>query len=79
VGPLLPDVVERGSVSYKHAFGLEAVRLVIGYLKAQGVKHVVDPFVGSGTTVAVANEAGLKATGLDIDKKQCAAAATMKL
>jgi hypothetical protein len=79
VGPLLPDVVARGSVSYKHAFGLEAVRLVIGYLKAQGVKHVVDPFVGSGTTVAVANEAGLKATGLDIDKKQCAAAAKMKV
>lgn len=79
VGPLLPDVVARGSVTYKHAFGLDAVRLVIGYLKAQGVKHVVDPFVGSGTTLAVANEAGLKATGLDIDKKQCAAAAKLKL
>lgn len=74
VGPLFPDVVERGAVTYENAFGVEAVNAVLTYLKKQGTKTVVDPFAGSGTTLALANAMGLKAIGVDIDPKQCAKA-----
>lgn len=71
VGKPVPDVVARGEITYGHAFGRDAVRLVVAYLKANGVRVVADPFVGSGTTVAVANELGLKGIGVDIDPEQC--------
>jgi hypothetical protein len=71
IKPIMPDVIERGAVTYENAFGIEAVKMVMEFLKANGVKHITDPFVGSGTTVAIANALGLKATGLDIDRSQC--------
>jgi hypothetical protein len=79
VGPLFPDVVERGSVTYENAFGVEAVKAVLSYVKAQGAKTVADPFAGSGTTLALANAMGLKAIGVDIDPKQCAKARALTL
>jgi hypothetical protein len=77
VGPLLPDVVFRGPVVYKNAFGQEAVLFVMKYLKEQGIKHVTDPFVGAGTTLAAANHLGLSALGIDIDPAQCKKAALL--
>ena len=71
VGKPVPDVVARGEITYGHAFGRDAVRLVCSYLKANGVRTIVDPFVGSGTTMAVANELGMKGIGVDIDPEQC--------
>lgn len=79
VGPLFPDVMERGDVTYENAFGVEAVKAVLSYVKAQGAKTVVDPFAGSGTTLALANAMGLKAVGVDIDPKQCAKARALTL
>lgn len=74
VGTLLPDVIERGEVAYTHAFGMDAVKMVVEYLKGQGIRHITDPFVGSGTTLRVAGSMGLNSTGIDIDPKQCRAA-----
>jgi hypothetical protein len=74
IGIPVPDVILRGEVTYPNAFGMDAVKLVITYLKDRGIKEVVDPFVGSGTVVAVANALGLRGVGVDIDKKQCALA-----
>lgn len=71
VGGVVADVVEQGERMYPNAFGVEAVGLVVDYLKKQGIRHVVDPFVGSGTVVAVANHRGMDTTGLDIDPLQC--------
>ena len=79
VGPVFPDVLERGSVTYENAFGMEAVKAVLEYVKKQGAKTVVDPFVGSGTTVALANKMGLKGIGVDIDPKQCKKAMALVL
>jgi hypothetical protein len=78
-GKLFPDVIHRGSVTYDNGFGIDAVTAVLDYLKAQGINSVTDPFVGSGTTVALANKLGMTATGVDIDPKQCAKARTLKL
>ena len=78
-GAPFPDVIERGSVTYENAFGVDAVEAVLKYVKAQGAKTVTDPFVGSGTTIALANRLGLKGIGVDIDPKQCKAAAALQL
>jgi len=78
-GTPFPDVIERGPVTYENAFGIDAVEAVLKYCKAQGMKTIVDPFVGSGTTIALANRMGLKGVGVDIDPKQCKKAAVLVL
>jgi hypothetical protein len=77
-GKPFPDVIFRGPITYSDAFGRDAVTAVLTFLQANGVKHVVDPFVGSGTTLAIANAMGMSATGVDIDPKQCALARKLK-
>ena len=79
IGTPFPDVMERGSISYDNAFGVDAVKAVVGHLKKQGVKKIVDVFVGSGTTLAVASIFGLDSIGLDIDEAQCRKARIMTL
>ena len=79
IGIPVTDVVQRGEVTYANGFGIEAVKLVIQFLKKHKIKTVTDPFVGSGTVVAVANAMGLKGIGVDIDKKQCAKAKALTI
>jgi DNA modification methylase len=79
VGPLFPDVILSGDHTYKHGFGIEAVKLCIEYVKELGIKKVLDPFCGSGTTLAVANLYKLDAIGLDIMKKYCDMARTLTI
>jgi SAM-dependent methyltransferase len=79
VGKLFPDVIYSGEKTYTHAFGVDSVTMCIEYAKSQGVKGVVDPFCGSGTTLAVANKLGLHAIGVDISKEACAAARKLKI
>ena len=71
IKPIMPDVIERGEITYDNAFGMDAVKMVMEFLKTNRVKHITDPFVGSGTTAAIANAMGMEATGLDIDRAQC--------
>jgi len=78
-GKVFPDVMDRGDVTYENGFGIQAVHQVLQFLKVQGVKTVVDPFVGSGTTLALANDLGLHAIGVDIDPKQCKKAKTLAI
>lgn len=79
IGIPVTDVVQRGEVTYANGFGIDAVKLVIEFLKKHKIKSVVDPFVGSGTVAAVANAMGLKAVGVDIDKKQCVKAKALQI
>jgi hypothetical protein len=74
VGKALPDVIESGEKTYTHAFGMNAVLLCCRYIKEQGIKKIVDPFCGSGTTLAAANFMGLAAVGVEIDKRLCSSA-----
>ena len=79
IGVPFTDVIYRGDVTYDNGFGIDAVKLVINFLKNQKIKNVVDPFVGSGTVVAVANAMKLNAIGVDIDVKQCKLAKKLKI
>ena len=79
VGKLFPDVIYSGEKTYTHAFGLDAVALCVRYVKSQGVKEIVDPFCGSGTTLAVANSLGLDAVGLDISKESCESSRKLRI
>ena len=79
IGIPVTDVVQRGEVTYANGFGIDAVALVIQFLKKHNIKTVTDPFVGSGTVVAVANAMGLNGIGVDIDKKQCIKAKALEI
>lgn len=78
-GKPLPDVIHGGSISYDNAFGIEAIKLAMQFLKQQGIRSVYDVFVGSGTTLAVAEQFRLSSFGIDIDEVQCKKAKIFKL
>jgi DNA modification methylase len=70
-GAATPDVIPVSQRSYKNATPIEAAGRAIRFIaKNSPNKGVVDPFVGRGTVVALANKAGLYAIGIDIDPAQ---------
>ncbi|NDA64037.1 MAG: SAM-dependent methyltransferase, partial [Chitinophagia bacterium] len=79
IGTPFPDVLERGTVTYANGFGILAVKAVIEYLHKRGIRRVTDPFVGSGTTLAIAELFGIDSIGVDIDPEQCKKARVLKL
>lgn len=77
-GPeVLPDA---GEMRWSRAMGATACRVACRYLLDNTpTRVVVDPFFGRGTVLAVANELGLDAIGVDISKGRCRAARAMSL
>ena len=73
---LLPDLLVRGKKIYAQGMGVEVMKEVLTWLrKAQPcLELVVDPFCGRGTILALANQLGLEALGVDLDAN-CARAA----
>jgi len=71
-----PDVLpDAGLMSWSRAMGVTACRVACTFLRDEtGASKVVDPFCGRGTVLAVANEMGLDAVGIDISAKRCRAA-----
>ncbi|CAJ1328465.1 unnamed protein product, partial [Effrenium voratum] len=77
LGSTIPDVLERGPKPAglrKGAccMGSNATAEVIKWAKRRlpGLRVVIDPFCGAGTVLAVANEFGLDAVGVDISPKR---------
>jgi len=80
-GEATPDVMECGKKVYKNATcpnGIEhALDFIQRYSKTGKSKnkrapiHIVDPFVGRGTTLISAQKRGMTGTGVDLDPKQC--------
>lgn len=61
----------RGNGSHKAAFSDEVVRIpILGTTPPKGI--VLDPFVGSGTSLAVAKKHGLRSIGIDLVEDYCA-------
>lgn len=71
-----PDVLpDAGAMAWSRAMGAEAARVACRYLKDEtDTRVVVDPFCGRGTALAVANEHGFDAIGIDRSAKRCRAA-----
>lgn len=69
-----------GEMTWTRAMGVEACRAACAYLKEEtDTKTVVDPFCGQGTVLAVANELGFDAIGVDLSAKRCRKARALVL
>lgn len=67
-----PDVLPPGKKLYTNGTPLNAAEASIKFVKRYSkVKKVLDPFVGRGTIVAVAEKHGLPSIGIDISHEQC--------
>jgi hypothetical protein len=76
----LPDVLPRlGAVPWARAMGVEACDFVCRYLiDFTSCRSVVDPFCGVGTMLAVANDHGMDALGVEVAPKRAARARTLR-
>jgi len=76
-----PDVLPAtGVMTWSQAMGVEACRLACNYvLSHTSTRTVVDPFCGLGTVLAVANEMGLDAIGVEIVAKRARRARGLRI
>ncbi len=47
------------------------INLIVAMLKCAGGEYVLDPFMGSGTTLVAARALGRRAIGIEIEEKYC--------
>jgi hypothetical protein len=68
-----PDVLpDAGHMPWSRAMGETACRVACRFLRDEtATAVVVDPFCGRGSVLAVANELGFAAIGIDLGKKRC--------
>jgi hypothetical protein len=76
-----PDVLpDAGAMPWSRAMGVNACTLACRYLLDEtDTRLVVDPFCGHGTVLAVANDLGLDALGIDVSRRQCKAARKLRV
>ncbi len=71
---------EAGEMTWVRAMGVEACRAACRFVQANtNSRTIVDPFCGVGTVLAVANELGLDAIGVELNRKRAAAARALVL
>lgn len=68
-----PDVLpDAGHMGWSRAMGETACKVACNFVvRATGATTIVDPFCGRGTVLAVANQLGLRAIGVDLSAKRC--------
>ncbi|CAE7887213.1 BRCC3 [Symbiodinium microadriaticum] len=66
----IPDLVPRGRKVYAQGMGANVVTTVLSWIRKvkPTTETIVDPFCGRGTVLAVANQLGLSALGVDVDQ-----------
>jgi hypothetical protein len=76
-----PDVLpELGKMTWPRAMGVAACRATCSFLLAHTeCRTVVDPFCGIGTMLAVANEFGMDAIGVELSRRRAARARVLDL
>jgi hypothetical protein len=73
------DVFPTGDMLWPRAIGLDACRAACRYVRRRTAAHtILDPFCGRGTVLAVANELGLHAIGVDWSPKRCRQAQALR-
>ncbi|CAE7659522.1 NTF2 [Symbiodinium pilosum] len=77
LGSTMPDILQRGPKppglrKAACCMGVNATASVLKWAvrRLPGVQTVIDPFCGAGTVLAIANEYGLDAIGVDISPKR---------
>lgn len=80
-GQSSPDVLPSlGEMPWVRSMGADVGRAVTRFLLAHSkCRTVVDPFCGVGTMLAVANEQGLDAIGVELSRKRAAKARALRL
>lgn len=75
------DVIPRlGEMTWARAMGREACEAIAQFLvKHTRTRTVIDPFCGVGTMLAVANDHGLNAVGVELSAKRASKARELKL
>lgn len=66
--PIIPTWARRW---HKNEKPLKLMTRLISWLVAPGAL-IIDPFMGSGTTLRAAKDLGVRAVGIDIDEQHCA-------
>jgi len=76
-----PDVLPTlGRMTWPRAIGLDAARFAVAWLRDRAnARTVVNPFCGVGTTLAVANELGLDAIGVEINPGRAETARALRV
>jgi hypothetical protein len=76
-----PDVLpEAGAAPWTRGMGVAACRVACRFLREEtDTRLVVDPFCGRGTVLAVANEMGFAALGVELSAKRCRAARRLEV
>ena len=72
----MPDVIIGGPTVGDYGYGTPvfAVEFIFKFLQRWGaiaIQQVIDPFVGRGTTLAMAEKYGFSPVGIDNDRYQC--------
>jgi hypothetical protein len=81
LGKSTADVLpEAGDVTWTRGMGARACEVACRYvLEATSTRTVVDPFCGHGTVLAVANELGLDAVGVELSAKRARKARALRM
>lgn len=75
-----PDVIDNGEMLWNRGMGVHACRVAIRYLvENTPTRVVVDPYCGRGTVLAVAEEMGLEAIGVELNGKRARQARSLVL
>jgi hypothetical protein len=79
--PAYPDVlVSVGAMTWSQAMGIDACRFACSYILTHTqTRTIVDPFCGYGTVLAVANNLGLDAIGVELNAKRARKSQTLQL
>ena len=73
------DVVPGGKPARSRGMGLEVCRLVCRFVREHTRSHtLVAPFCGTGLALAVAEQSGLQAVGIELSRKRARAAERMQ-
>lgn len=65
------DVILGGKAAWARGIGVEACRLAVRFVREHTASHtLVAPFCGTGLVLAVAEQMGLKAVGIELSRKR---------